>query len=283
MEELFNIKKNDNGIMTIPIFFGIILKNLLTTKIFNDKFKQFFSKFDFSIFNPKKDKFVSVHYKKNETFKNEEFEDFFKSILDLAKEIKKKYIINEEIGLTLFYKELFSLKNTNLYVLNLKDNIFFSIRKLLLKNDLNYSDDINAIISNMNIYDLSLICKEEKIKLYNEYLKLKEDKNSKNLPLTQKIHMIIQNNKFLKDKNNLIKYKNRFFLDEKNSFENKPFYIIGKEKFYNNLDSIFNILKNKTDFTLSSNNSNNEMIQINFIDSNKFNDLDKIINELNNI
>ena len=40
MEELFNIKKNDNGIMTIPIFFGIILKNLLTTKIFNDKFKQ---------------------------------------------------------------------------------------------------------------------------------------------------------------------------------------------------------------------------------------------------
>ena len=246
-------------------------------------FAVFFSKFDFSIFNPKKDKFVSVHYKKNETFKNEEFEDFFKSILDLAKEIKKKYIINEEIGLTLFYKELFSLKNTNLYALNLKDNIFFSIRKLLLKNDLNYSDDINAIISNMNIYDLSLICKEEKIKLYNEYLKLKEDKNSKNLPLTQKIHMIIQNNKFLKDKNNLIKYKNRFFLDEKNSFENKPFYIIGKEKFYNNLDSIFNILKNKTDFTLSSNNSNNEMIQINFIDSNKFNDLDKIINELNNI
>ena len=283
LEDLFNIKNNDHGIKTIPIFFGIILKNLLSSQKFNEKIKLFFSKFEFSIFDQKKDKFFSVHYIKNEKFKNEEFEDYLKSILELAMEIKKNYIINEEIGLSLFYKELFSIKNINLYFLNLKDNIFFSIRKLLLKNDLNYSDNINAIISNMSLYDLSLICKEEKINIYNEYNKIKEDKNLKNLPFTQKIHLIIQNNKFLQNRSNLINYKNRFYSDEKKSFENKPFYIIEKDKFYNKLDDIINLLKNKTDFTLSSNIGNNKMIQINFIDSTKFNDLDNIINELNNI
>ena len=135
----------------------------------------------------------------------------------------------------------------------------------------------------MNLYDLSLICKEEKISIYNEYIKIKEDKNLKNLPFTQKIHMIIQNNKFLKNKNNLINYKNRFYSDEKKTFENRPFYIIEKDKFYKKLDDIINFLKSKTDFTLSNNTYNNEMIQINFIDSTKFNDLDNIINELNNI
>ena len=70
---------------------------------------------------------------------------------------------------------------------------------------------------------------------------------------------------------------------KKKTFENKPFYIIEKDKFFNKLDDIINLLKNKTDFTLSSNIGNNNMIQINFIDSTKFNDLDNIINELNNI
>jgi len=283
LEDLFNIKNNDHGIKTIPIFFGIILKNLLSSQKFNEKIKLFFSKFEFSIFDPKKDKFFSVHYIKNGKFKNEEFEVYLKSVLELAMEIKKNYIINEEIGLSLFYIELFSIKNTNLYVLNLKDNIFFSIKKLLLKNDINYSEKINKIISNMNLYDLSLICKEEKINIYNEYIKIKEDKNLKNLPFTQKIHMIIQNNKFLKNKNNLINYKYRFYSDEKKTFENRPFYIIEKDKFYKKLDDIINFLKSKTDFTLSNNTYNNEMIQINFIDSTKFNDLDNIINELNNI
>ena len=49
----------------------------------NDKIKLFFSKFDFSIFDQKKDKFYSFYFNKNEKFNDEEFESYFKSILDL--------------------------------------------------------------------------------------------------------------------------------------------------------------------------------------------------------
>ena len=283
MQELFNIKKDDNGIKSFPIFYGTLLKNLLSFKKFNNEMKLFFSKFDFSIFDQKKDKFYSVHYNKNEKFNDEEFESYFKSILDLAKEIKKNSTINKEIGLSLFYKELFTLKNINLYVLNIKDNIHFAIKKLLLKQDQNNNDEINEVISKMNIYDLSLIFNDKKINFYYQYLNINQDRNLRNLPITQKIHMIIQKNSFFKNKGNFINYKNKFLSESNNINKNRPFYLVKKKKFFKKPEEIINFLKNKSDFTLTTNIENDEMIQINFIDSSKFNDLGNIINELNDI
>lgn len=171
----------------------------------------------------------------------------------------------------------------NIYGINLKNQLFFAIKKLLLIPDTNYLEEINEIISKINIYDISLICKEHNINYYYEYLNLQKDKRHQNLPLTQKIHIIIQNNEFLKNKNNLENYKNKFLLDEKEKIPNKSFFSIEKNKFYNNFNEIFNLLKNKTDFTITTNSEDEELFQINFIDSNKFNDLESTINKLNNL
>ena len=78
-------------------------------------------------------------------------------------------------------------------------------------------------------------------------------------------------------------YKNRFFLDEKDKTQEKPFYLMKKEIFYNKIDEIFNILKCETDFTITCSFENHEYIQINFIDSNKFNELNNIVEKLNSL
>ena len=198
------------------------------------------------------------------------------------KKIKKNEIINKELGVTYFYDELFKVNNIKIFGINLRNKLYFTIRKLLLKSG---ADNLKQIyenyISKLNIYDLSLISKEKKINLYFEYLKLKEQ--NLNLTITQRLHMIIQNNKLLKNDENLMNYKNRFFLDEKDKTQEKPFYLMKKEIFYNKIDEIFNILKCETDFTITSSFENHEYIQINFIDSNKFNELNNIVEKLNSL
>ena len=279
-EELFSIDNKNEGFKALSIDFAYNLNILLANKEFNDLIKLFFSKLEFLAFDKKWDKYYSIYYKKNEKFK-EDFNIYFQSIINLAKITKKNIIINEEIGLSYFYEEIFSKKNINIYGVNLKNNIYFSIRKLLLKKDLNAYEEIEKIISQINIYDLSYICKDQKINFYFDYLNLK--KTYKDLSLTQKLHFIIQNNEFLRNKQNLIKYKNKFYLDNLDKFENKPYYNISKEKFYEKSDKIINIIKEKIDFTITESNENNDFLQINFIDSNKFNELENLKEILNKI
>ena len=72
-------------------------------------------------------------------------------------------------------------------------------------------------------------------------------------------------------------------MDNLDKFENKPYYNISKEKFYEKSDKIINIIKEKIDFAITESNENNDFLQINFIDSNKFNELENLKEILNKI
>ena len=282
LEQLFDVKDEAKESMIVPVENVMYLTNYISNEEYTNKIKLFFSELPSADKNVNGAKYCSIHYKKNKEFKNEDFQTYFESILDLLKKIKKNEIINKELGVTYFYDELFKVNNIKIFGINLRNKLYFTIRKLLLKSG---SDNLKQIyenyISKLNIYDLSLISKEKKINLYFEYLKLKEQ--NLNLTITQRLHMIIQNNKLLKNDENLMNYKNRFFLDEKDKTQEKPFYLLKKEIFYNKIDEIFNILKCETDFTITCSFENHEYIQINFIYSNKFNELNNIVEKLNSL
>ena len=124
---------------------------------------------------------------------------------------------------------------------------------------------------------------EKKINFYKKYLDLNNDENLKNLTLTQKLAYIIEENEIMKNFEELNEYKNKFFLDEKEKIENKLYINIDKNKFYNKAKKIIKCLKKKTDFTINKNNDDNKIYKINFIDPEKFNLINSITEEINNI
>ena len=237
---------------------------------------------DFAI---SKDENVLINYtlKRVPDFKSEEFNKYFDSLIEMAKEIKKEKLIEEEIGLTYFYKYIFDKPDINIYGTNLKNKIIFPIKQLLLNHDENEEKQIEELLHKINFYDITYMCMKEKINFYNKYLDLKYDSNNKEIPITQKLGYIIEEEKILKDKDKLNEYKNKFYSNEKEKIENKLYFNIEKDKFFKNSKEIIDILKEKTDFTIHENNENNKMLQINFIDQNKFNEIDSICKEIYNI
>ena len=295
LKELFKIRDTDNEkdinkdiVKQINIEFSKDLEILLNNKKFDEERKKYFSKLDFSLYNPQTDKFRIIRYilNKKPDFKNEEFIIYFDNLLNIAKDIKKNNLLEEEIGLSNFYKILYDKENINIYGTNLKQKIYFPIRKLLLdinKNKEEVNKEIENMLNKINIYDISYICKEKNINFYLQYINLKKDENLKNLTITQKLGYIIQKNDILKNREKLQEYKNKFYSDEKNNNDKKLYINIDKNKFYDKADKIFNILKNKTDFTVNLNKDNNKIFQINFIEPQKFNEINNIINEINSI
>jgi len=261
------------------------LDMLLNEENFKQKIKIYFSKLDFAKFDPSKDENVLINcvLKKIPDFNNEEFIQYFDSLIYLAKEIKKKKLIKEEIGLAYFYKYIFSKPDINIYGTNLKNKILFPIKQLLVNHNENEEKQIEAILNKINFYDISYICMKEKINFYIKYLNLKYDLNNKGIPITQKLGYIIEEEKVLKDKDKLSEYKNKFCSDEKEKSENKLYFNIEKSKFYKYSNVIIDILKKKTDFTINENNENNKILQINFIDKEKFNEIGSICKEIDNI
>lgn len=152
-----------------------------------------------------------------------------------------------------------------------------------MNHDENEENQVREILNKINFYDIAYICKKEKINFYNKYLNIKYNPNNKGIPITQILGKIIEEEKILKDKDKLNVYKNKFYSDEKEKTENKLYYNIEKDKFYKNSKEIIDILQKKTDFTINENSDNNKMLQINFIDPEKFKEIDSICKEIDNI
>ena len=279
------IKKEEEIQKYVIEEFAQDLDMLLNEKKFEKEIKIYFPKLDFAKYDPSKDEKVLIKYtvKRIPDFNSDEFKKYFDSLINLAKEIKKEKLIKEEIGLTYFYKYIFDKPNINIYGTNLKNKIIFPIKQLLLNHDENEENQIKEILSKINFYDIAYICKKEKINFYNKYLNIKYDSNNKGIPITQILGKIIEEEKILKDKDKLNVYKNKFYSDEKEKTENKLYYNIEKDKFYTKSQEIIDILQMKTDFTINENSDNNKMLQINFIDPEKFKEIDSICKEIDSI
>jgi hypothetical protein len=298
LKELFEIIKKDKGkdnnkveenskivedsTKEISLLFGKDLEMLLNNKMFQKELNVYFERLDFSLFKSQTNK-CRIRYIliKNPDFNNKEFLEYFESLLNMAKNIKKNNLINEEIGVSYFYKYLFEKENNIIFGMNLKNKIRFALKKMIINtNSINdENEEIDKIINKVNFYDISYICMKNNINFYKEYI----DQKFKDFTKTQKLAYIIQNNKILRNTENLSEYKNKFYIDEKGKIENKLYINIKKKKFYKKCSDIMNILKNSTDFTINDNFDKKNTFQINFIDPEKFKEINNISNEINNI
>ena len=84
----------------------------------------------------------------------------------------------------------------------------------------------------------------------------------------------------LKDENVLKECRNMFYLDlETNKYSIK----CQKDKFYDNVDEIFSVMKSKTDFIINKGKNDSDTFELNIIDKDKQNVVDEIAKEINNI
>ena len=207
-------------------------------------------------------------------FKEKECKNDFESLINRAKEIKKNNLLDEEIGVTYFYDEIFKKENINIYGTNLKNKIYFAIKQLLLEPNKNNEEEIKNILKKVNIYDISYICLRKNIDFYKKYLKLKKDEELKERTMTQRLGYIIEETADLKE--NLDEFKNKFYFEEKDKINKKHYICIDKNKFYGKAENIVNVFQNKTDFTINKNAHDNNLFELNIIDPGNFAEIENI-------
>ena len=281
-------KKRDTR--TIGLEIGNDLKMLYNEDEIKNIFNEFFSSFNFEV--EAQNNYIKIDYTCNKSIeepnrgndkdnikqkKEKIIDDFLIRLIKEAKNVKQRSLINEELGVTLFYDALFKKKDANIYGTNLKNKIIFPIKKLLIKDE-NDEKLIKEIIDNVNIYDISYICRENNIDFFKKYLELKNDKEKNVDYITQRLTYIIQECKkeekqILLDEEILEKYKNKFYSDQINK-EHSIF--IDKKKFYENVEEIIKKIQEYTDFTVNIDSNNNEKVEINVIDRGTFEKIEEI-------
>lgn len=274
---LRTVNKDDKDIKTISLELGNDLRLLLEYDEFKKIKDNYFECFDVSenVKNGIKNNFNEVNY---HCIKNQDNNDLINDLVKSAKKIKKQMLIDEEIGITNFYLELFKKQNIRIYGTNLYQKLQFVIKNLLLI-DCN-EEKFKEYIDKLSIYDLSFICKNENIDFFQKYTSLKHDKTQKIQLITQRLAIIINENTFLKDKDKIQKYKNSFYAEDFNDESKEKCIEIDKNFFYENIDKIFEKINCKTDFIIQS---NKHKIKFFIIDKEKYGENEKIKNDIINI
>ena len=269
---------NKPQIKTIGLEFGKDLEILLKDEEIKNIIDGYFSKFDLSKEAEENNKFRTVNYvmTKVPNYKDKNYQKDLRLILKRAKDIKKNLLLDEEIGVAYFYDAIFKKEGINIYGTNLKNKIYFPIKQLLLESNKDSEKEIEKILEKVNIYDISYICLKENIDFFKYYLKLKKDKELKERTITQRLGYAIEKIEKLKDREGLDEYRNKFYLDEKDKITKKSCICVDKCKFYENAENIVKIIKNKTDFTISQNINDNNLLELNVIDPTKKNEIDEL-------
>ena len=269
---------------TISLEFGKDLEILIKDEKFKNILDGYYS--EFKLLDEKKEqneKFRTVNYTLSRlpNFrdpKDKEFKKDFESLLEIAKDIKKNNLLDEEIGVAYFYDEIFKKKNINIYGTNLKNKIYFPIKKLLLEpgDNNNEEEQIKNILKNVNIYDISYICMRKNIDFFQKYLMMKKKEDMKERTMTQRLGYVIEETDALKNRENLDEYKNKFYLDEKDKISQKHYICVDKNKFYDKPKEIIDIFAKKiiTDFTVNKNAHDNNMFELNIIDPGKYDQIE---------
>ena len=273
---------------TISLEFGKDLEILQKDEKFRKILDGYFSKFELEEKKEEQNlKFRTVNYKLSKVpnfkdSKDKQLKKDFEALLDRAKEIKKNNLLDEEIGVAYFYDELFKKENINIYGTNLKNKIYFPIRKLLLEPNNDNEEEIKKVLQKVNIYDISYIALKKNIDFYQKYLKLKKSEETKERTMTQRLGYVIEETEEFKNRENLEELKNKFYVDEKDNISKKHYVCVDKNKFYDKAREIVEIFskKNSTDFTVNKSALDNNLFELNIIDPGKFGEIEKITEEI---
>ena len=276
LKQLFDIKRDIPITKTISLEFGRDLEILINNERFIEQMKKSFSEFKIE----KEDKSFNSRTMHLNLRSDIEFKDEKTEILNIAKEIKKNLLLDEEIGVTYFYDEIFKKEGINIYGTNLKNKLYFPIGELLLKPEDNKEEEIKKILEKVNIYDISYICYQKNVDFYKKYIEIKKTEQYKERTMTLRLGYVIEETDVLKNEDVLNELKNKFYLDLDT---NKYCIKCEKEKFYDNVDEIFRAMKNKCDFIINKRKNDNNYIDLNVIDKDKYKNIDEITQEINKI
>jgi len=276
LKQLFDIKRDIPITKTISLELGRDLEILINNEKFIEQMKKSFSEFKIE----KEDKSFNSRTMHLNLRSDIEFKDEKTEILNIAKEIKKNLLLDEEIGVTYFYDEIFKKEGINIYGTNLKNKLYFPIGELLLKPEDNKEEEIKKILEKVNIYDISYICYQKNVDFYKKYIEIKKTEQYKERTMTLRLGYVIEETDVLKNEDVLNELKNKFYLDLDT---NKYCIKCEKEKFYDNVDEIFRAMKNKCDFIINKRKNDNNYIDLNVIDKDKYKNIDGITQEINKI
>ena len=228
-------------------------------------------------------KTMGVSYKITNIPKKENYNSFLRKLINRMKEIKKNLLLDEEIGISYFYEEIFKLENISIYGTNLKNKIYFAIKQLILEPSNNGEEEIKKVLKKVNVYDISYMCLKLDIDFFRKYMNLKRDEELKERTMTQRLAYIIEETDALKNANNLNEFRNIFYLDEKDKISKKHYIWIDKNKFYANSENIVKMFKDKSDFTINKSIHDNNKYELNIIDPDKFGEIGELSKSIENL
>lgn len=276
---------NKEKTKTISLEFGKDLDIIIKDEKFKKILNGYFSKFTLIPSNKESEtnaKFRSIKYTmiKVPNFGEKEFKNDFYSLMKRAKEIKRNLLLDEEIGMSYFYDAIFKKENINIYGTNLKNKIYFPIKQLLLEENKNNDEEIQKILEKVNIYDISYICLKKGINFFNKYLKLKKEELTKERTMTQRLGYVIEETDALKERENLGEFRNKFYLDEKDKITEKHYLCVDKNTLNEKAEEIIKIFRDKTDFAINKDASDNKVLELNIIDPGKYDQIENIDKEI---
>ena len=276
LKQLFDIKRDIPVTKTISLEFGKDLEILINNERFSELIKKSFSEFKIEKEdNSYNNRTMHLNLPKDIEFKDEKLE-----ILNLAKEIKKNLLLDEEIGVAYFYDEIFKKEGINIYGTNLKNKLYFPIKELLLNPEQKNEEVIEKLLEKTNIYDISYICYQKNVDFYKKYISIKKTEQYKERTMTQRLGYVIEEIDVLKNEDILKEYKNKFYLDLNT---NKFSIICPKEKFYDNVDEIFSVMKKKCDFIVNKGRNNCGYFELSVIDKDKIDVISELSHEIDKI
>ena len=276
LKQLFDIKRDIPVTKTISLEFGKDLEILINNERFSELIKKSFSEFKIEKEdNSYNNRTMHLNLPKDIEFKDEKLE-----ILNLAKEIKKNLLLDEEIGVAYFYDEIFKKEGINIYGTNLKNKLYFPIKELLLNPEQKNEEVIEKLLEKTNIYDISYICYQKNVDFYKKYISIKKTEQYKERTMTQRLGYVIEEIDVLKNEDILKEYKNKFYLDLNT---NKFSIICPKEKFYDNVDEIFSVMKKKCDFIVNKGRNNCDYFELSVIDKDKIDVISELSHEIDKI
>ena len=265
-----NINKKINT--SISIEFGKDLETFNEDKEFVEIINSYFDYFKVFIDNDKKYYIVQYILKKELNF-----EEIKTLLLEQCEIIKKKLLINEELGVSLFYKEIFSDKKYTIIGSNLEKKFNFIVKNILRNPNIENSTILTEI-EKIKFFDLQYISRKINYNFFPTFMSfLYNSKNPIKL-ITQRFIYIFND---IKEKNEIEKYSN--ISVEENELK-EEIILITKEQFNNNYKNVFKILKDITNFSLSYLDlEDKEYIGITILEKEKIKEKEKIEKEISNL
>ena len=265
-----NINKKINT--SISIEFGKDLETFNEDKEFIEIINSYFDYFKVFIDNDKKYYIVQYILKKELNL-----EEIKRLLLEQCEIIKKKLLINEELGVSLFYKEIFSDKKYTIIGSNLEKKFNFIVKNILRNPNIENSTILTEI-EKIKFFDLQYISRKINYNFFPTFMSfLYNSKNPIKL-ITQRFIYIFND---IKEKNEIEKYSN--ISVEENELK-EEIILITKEQFNNNYKNVFKILKDITNFSLSYLDlEDKEYIGITILEKEKIKEKEKIEKEISNL